>query len=76
MWRMPPRLEGWRVNAERGHRLWQREGFRVPPKRHKRQRLGHSGNGILRRRAEHMDHAWFVDLIHDRAARGAARSGG
>ena len=59
------RLEGWRVNKKRVHRLWRREGFRVPSKRHQRGRLGHSANGILRRRAEHKDHVWCVDFIHD-----------
>lgn len=60
------RLEGWRVNIKRVHRLWKREGFRVPGKQHKRTRLGHSENGIVRRRAEHKDHVWCVDFIHDR----------
>jgi len=59
------RLEGWRVNFKRVHRLWRREGFKVPSKQHKRGRLGHSANGILRRRAEHKDHVWCVDFIHD-----------
>jgi transposase InsO family protein len=59
------RLEGFRVNFKRVHRLWRREGFRVPSKQHKRRRLGHSANGILRRRAEHKDHVWCVDFIHD-----------
>jgi putative transposase len=59
------RLEGFRVNFKRVHRLWRREGFKVPCKQHKRRRLGHSENGILRRRAEHKDHVWCVDFIHD-----------
>lgn len=60
------RLDGWRVNVKRVYRLWRREGFKVPGKQHKRGRLGHSGNGIVRRRAEHKDHVWCVDFIHDR----------
>lgn len=60
------RLDGWRVNVKRVHRLWKREGFRVPGKQHKKRRLGHSENGILRRRAGHKDHVWCVDFIHDR----------
>lgn len=59
------RLEGFHVNFKRVHRLWRREGFKVPSKQHKRRRLGHSANGILRRRAEHKDHVWCVDFIHD-----------
>lgn len=60
------RLDGWRVNVKRVYRLWKQEGFTVPGKQHKRRRLGHSENGIVRRRAEHKDHVWCVDFIHDR----------
>jgi putative transposase len=66
------RLEGFRVNFKRVHRLCKREGFRVPGKQHKRRRLGQSANGIVRRRAEHKDHVWCVDFIHDRDERGRA----
>ena len=45
------RLDGWRVNVKRVYRLWKEEGFKVPGKQHKKRRLGHSANGILRRRA-------------------------
>jgi transposase InsO family protein len=64
------RLEGWRVNKKRVHRLWRREGLRVPVKQHKRTRLGHSENGIVRRRAEHENHVWAIDFIHDTDASG------
>jgi transposase InsO family protein len=60
------RLDGWRVNVKRVHRLWKREGFKVPGKQHKRRRFGHSENGVVRRRAEHKNHVWCVDFIHDR----------
>lgn len=63
------RLEGWRVNGKRVHRLWRREGFAVRVKQHKGRRLGASGNGIVRRRAEGKDHVWCVDFIHDRDER-------
>jgi transposase InsO family protein len=66
------RLEGWRVNRKRVHRLWRREGLKVPGTQRKRARLGHSENGILRRRPEHKDHVWAVDFIHDTDARGRA----
>jgi len=69
MWGML-RLEGWRVNRKRVHRLWRREGFRVPAKQHKRTRLGHSENGILRRRAAHKNHVWAIDFIHGTDASG------
>lgn len=63
------RLEGWRVNRKRVHRLWKRERLSVPHIQHKKRRLGHSANGIVRRRAEHKDHVWCVDFIHDTDAR-------
>lgn len=63
------RLDGWRINVKRVYRLWKREGFKVPGKQHKKRRLGHSANGILRRRAERKDHVWCVDFIHDRDER-------
>lgn len=63
------RLDGWRVNVKRVHRLWKREGFRVPGTQHKKRRLGHSDNGVPRRRAERKDHVWCVDFIHDRDER-------
>lgn len=64
------RLDGWRVNVKRIYRLWKQEGLKVPSKQHKKRRLGSGENGILRRRAEHKDHVWCVDFIHDRDARG------
>ena len=60
------RMEGWRVNRKRIWRLWKREGFKVPRKQRKKRRLGCSANGIVRRRAEHKDHVWCWDFIHDR----------
>ncbi len=64
------RLEGWIINRKRVHRLWRREGFKVPVKQRKKRRLGSSVNGIVRRRAEHKDHVWAWDFIHDSDERG------
>jgi transposase InsO family protein len=64
------RQEGWHVNAKRIYRLWRREGFKVPRKARKKRRLGHSGNSCVRRRAEHRDHVWTWDFIHDRTTNG------
>jgi putative transposase len=60
------RREGFRVNRKRIWRLWRREGFKVPQKQRKKRRLGHSANGIARRRPEHKDHVWCWDFIYDR----------
>jgi transposase InsO family protein len=59
------RAEGWRVNPKRVRRLWKQEGFRVPTKTHKKRRLGHSNNGILRHRSLHKNDVWTWDFIHD-----------
>jgi putative transposase len=64
------RQEGWHVNLKKIYRLWRREGFKVPRKSHKKRRLGHGGNSCVRRRAEHPDHVWTWDFIHDRTATG------
>ena len=64
------RQEGWRVNIKKVYRLWRREGFKVPRRTRKKRRLGHSGNSCTRRRAEHQDHVWTWDFIHDRTTSG------
>jgi putative transposase len=64
------RQEGWHVNVKKIYRLWRREGFKVPRKTRKKRRLGHSGNSCVRRRAEHPDHVWTWDFIHDRTTTG------
>ena len=64
------RQEGWHVNRKRVYRLWRQEGLKVPRKTRKRRRLGHNGNSCIRRRAEHKDHVWCWDFIHDRTASG------
>jgi transposase InsO family protein len=66
------RREGWEVNRKRVHRLWRREGLRVPGKARKRRRLGTSENACSRRRPERKDHVWAWDFIHDRTTSGGA----
>lgn len=62
--------EGWRVNRKRVYRLWRREGLKVPKKQRKRRRLGTSANSCVRHRAEHKDHVWALDFVHDRTRGG------
>lgn len=64
------RADGWRVNVKRVHRLWQKNGLKVPQKRVKRRRLGLSANGIVRRRAAGKDDVWSLDFIFDRTENG------
>ena len=62
--------EGWSVNLKRVHRLWRREGLKVPQIQRKRRRLGRSENGCTRRRAGRPNHVWSYDFIHDQTADG------
>ncbi len=64
------RQEGWAVNRKRIYRLWRPEGLKVPQKQRKKRRLGHSANGILRRRPEHPNHVWCYDFLKDQTTDG------
>jgi len=64
------RREGWGVNRKLVHRLWRQQGLKVPQKQRKKRHLGHGANGCARRRAEHKDHVWAWDFIHDRTCDG------
>ena len=62
------RAEQWDVNDKRVHRLWRREGLKVPVRQRRRRRLGHSANSCTRRRAERRNQVWTYDFVHDRYA--------
>jgi transposase InsO family protein len=64
------RQDGWVVNRKRIHRLWRQAGLKVPQKQRKRRRLGHSANGILRRRPEYPNHVWCYDFLKDQTTDG------
>ena len=64
------RREKFVVNRKRVHRLWRREGLRVPGKQRKRRRLGQGNNSCTRRRAEHPDHVWSYDFVMDQTSDG------
>jgi putative transposase len=64
------RREGWRVNRKRVYRLCRQQGLKVPRRKRKKRRLGHSANGCARRRACGRNHVWAWDFIHDRTADG------
>jgi len=57
--------EGWDVNLKRVHRIWKKEGLRVPPKARKKRRLGNSENGTQRLAAERINHVWSYDFVFD-----------
>ena len=64
------RREKFQVNRKRVHRLWRREGLRVPTRQRKRRRLGHGNNSCTRRKAEHPDHVWSYDFVMDQTSDG------
>jgi putative transposase len=57
--------EGHHVNRKKIQRLWREEGLRVPPKRHKRPRVGVSTTPADRLTAEYPDHVWALDYQFD-----------
>jgi transposase InsO family protein len=64
------RAERFAVNRKRVHRLWRREGLKVPQKQRKRRRLGHAGNSCSRRKAEYVNHVWSYDFVLDQTRDG------
>jgi transposase InsO family protein len=64
------RREGWGVNRKRLHRLWRQQGLKVPSKQRKKRRLGSSVNSCVRRPAEHKNHVWAWDFLHERTSDG------
>jgi transposase InsO family protein len=64
------RREGWRVNRKRVHRLWRKQGLKIPRKQRKKRRLGCSANSCVCRPAEHKNHVWAWDFLHDRTSAG------
>lgn len=64
------RLAGWHVNRKRIHRLWKREGFRVPVRRRKLRGKGEAKNGIMKQPARFPNDVWAWDFVHDVDVRG------
>ena len=60
------RQRGWRVNAKRVARIWQREGLKVPAKQPKRGRLWLNDGSCIRLRPEYPNHVWSYDFVEDR----------
>jgi transposase InsO family protein len=60
------RREGWRFNRKRVYRLWRRKGLKVTRPRAAKRPRGSSENSCAVRTAEHPDHVWTWDFIHDR----------
>lgn len=62
--------DGFKAGRDRVHRLWRTHGLKVPRRTIKRRRLGSSANGVMRRRAEHIDHVWTYDFVKDQTIDG------
>ena len=53
------------LNRKKVQRLWREEGLRVPPRRHKKRRLGISTTPADRLVATHPNHVWALDYQFD-----------
>jgi putative transposase len=62
--------EGWAINKKRVHRVWKKEGLRVPQRKVRRRRLGDSANSCTRRAAEYPNHVWSYDFLMDQTEDG------
>jgi putative transposase len=62
--------EGPHLNRKKIQRIWREEGLRVPPKRHKRQRVGISSTPAGRLSAQRPNHVWALDYQFDVASLG------
>lgn len=57
------RSRGWGVNVKRVHRIWRREGLKVPMKQPKRRRLWLNDGSCVRLRPGHRHHVWAYDFV-------------
>lgn len=64
------RRDGWEVNAKRVHRIWKREGLRVPAKPAKKRARGDSANSSQNNRAQAVNQVWSYDFVHDQTTDG------
>ena len=61
---------GWAVGIRRVHRIWRREGLKVPQKQPKLGRLWLNDGSCIRLRPEHPNHVWSFDFVEDRTHNG------
>lgn len=64
------RRDGFGVNRKKVHRLWKKHGLKVRQRNRKKRALGHGSNGCAVRKAEHKNHTWAWDFVHDRTSNG------
>lgn len=66
------KAEGWKVNHKRVHRIWRKEGLKVPAKQPKRGRLRLDNGSCVRKRPEYKNHVWSYDFVSERTKNGRA----
>jgi transposase InsO family protein len=66
------RQEAFVANPKRIHRLWVKEGYKVPVRVVRKRRLGTAQGGVTRLRATAPDQVWAWDFFHDRLEDGRA----
>ena len=54
---------GWLVGIKRVHRIWRRDGLKVPHKQPKRGRLWLIDGSCIRLRPEYPNHVWSCDFV-------------
>lgn len=54
---------GWEVGTDRVHRIWRREGLKVPQKQKPRGRLWLNDGSCIRLRPERRNHVWSYDFV-------------
>lgn len=64
------KAEGWRVNHKRVHRIWRKEGLKIPAKQPKRGRLRLDNGSCVRKRPEYKNHVWSYDFVSERTQNG------
>jgi putative transposase len=54
---------GWQVGRDRVHRIWHREGLKVPMKQKPKRRLWLNDGSCVRLRPERANHVWSYDFV-------------
>jgi len=55
--------DGWVVGKDRVHRIWRREGLKVPKRHRPRGRLWLNDGSCVRLRPERVNHVWSYDFV-------------
>lgn len=64
------RREGWQINDKRVHRIWKREGLKVPSRPARKRPRGSTEGSTQRMNATHLNHVWSYDFIFDETSDG------